>query len=190
MTAFTKFVLANQDKPLGQPLVGLEVGVRDGRNALDLLTDLNILKLYLVDDFKEYQDGTARYYNQEDQEMEFQKLVKYTDHVYDRVVLIRQPSKLARNIFPFGVLDFVYIDGNHNYEFVKDDLIWWNQIREGGILAGHDYDSYDGQDVKKAVDEFVESMSNSATTLKVHDLGGRINGGGGTEWAIIKPKIQ
>jgi hypothetical protein len=184
-TAFSEFVAKNIDRPMGQCLVGVEVGVRDGRNALDLVRYLNILKIYLVDDFKEYQDGTARLYTQEDQEMELQKLIKYTDHVFDKFVLIRQSSKLARDIFPFGTMDFVYIDGNHSYESVKDDLIWWNQVREGGIFGGHDYDSYDGQDVKKAVDEFVKENN-----LELHNLGGRTNGGGGVEWAIIKPKLE
>jgi predicted O-methyltransferase YrrM len=37
-------------------------------------------------------------------------------------------------------LDFVYIDANHRYDFVLDDLAAWStKVREGGIIAGHDF---------------------------------------------------
>ena len=186
-TAFTKFVLENQDKDASNGLIGVEVGVRDGRNALDLCRYLNIFKLYLVDSFPPY-DDIARIWTEEDQEIELQKLVKNTDHIFNKVVLIRQDSKLARDIFPIGIFDFVYIDGNHAYESVKEDLLWYNHVKEGGIFGGHDYGSAWGGDVKKAVDEF--ALENK---LEVIRLGGRVrippDGAGGVEWAIIKPKI-
>jgi hypothetical protein len=187
-TAFTKFVLENQDKDASNGLIGVEVGVRDGRNALDLCRFLNIQKLYLVDDFVAYQDGSAREYTQEDQELELQKLVKNTDHVFNKTVLIRQSSKLARDIFPIGIFDFIYIDGNHAYESVKDDLLWFNHVKEFGIIGGHDYGGFDGDEVKKAVDEFSEENK-----LEIIRLGGRVrippDGAGGVEWAIIKPGL-
>jgi hypothetical protein len=56
-------------------------------------------------------------------------------------------------------MDFVYIDARHDYESVKEDLhAWFDKVRPGGILAGHDY--ADGIlvqgdfGVKTAVDEF------------------------------------
>jgi len=36
--------------------------------------------------------------------------------------------------------DFIYIDCDHRYEYVKRDLNdWWPKLRSGGIMAGHDY---------------------------------------------------
>ena len=57
-------------------------------------------------------------------------------------------------------LDWVYIDANHRYEYVKENLeIWTPKVKKGGICAGHDYDNPKSQgkgwNVKKAVDEFV-----------------------------------
>jgi len=50
-------------------------------------------------------------------------------------------------------LDFVFIDANHVYEAVKDDLqAWFPKVKTGGIIAGHDY--YNDLGVKNAVDEF------------------------------------
>jgi len=46
----------------------------------------------------------------------------------------------ASNKFADSTLDFVYVDGCHQYESVLQDMsIWWPKIRPGGILAGHDY---------------------------------------------------
>jgi hypothetical protein len=51
--------------------------------------------------------------------------------------------------------DFVYIDADHSYEMVKEDILAWrHHIRAGGILAGHDYHrKWPG--VIKAVNEII-----------------------------------
>ena len=50
--------------------------------------------------------------------------------------------------------DFLFLDGNHDYEFVINDInAWFPKVKVGGIFCGHDYRTgYKG--VKKAVDEF------------------------------------
>ncbi len=36
--------------------------------------------------------------------------------------------------------DFIYLDGAHDYENVKKELpIYWDMVKPGGVLAGHDY---------------------------------------------------
>jgi len=58
--------------------------------------------------------------------------------------------------------DIIYIDGDHSYEGVKNDLInSFHKIKNGGYIMGHDYETntektkniYDFG-VKRAVDEF------------------------------------
>lgn len=184
-TAFTKFVLDNLERDARDGLVGVEVGVRDGINALDLCRYLNIHKLYLVDDFKEYQDGSHRYYSQPQQEDEYKKLIQNTEPIFDKVVIIRMNSEEAFKFFDGKSFDFVYIDANHDYEHVKKDLQWWERLGHNSIIGGHDYGSYDGEGVKKAVDEFAKENNR-----EVFNLGGRVRtpegGGGGIEWAILK----
>lgn len=72
--------------------------------------------------------------------------------------LIKEPSDHApyhRDIIGHP-LDFVYIDGAHDYEHVMQDIaIWWPLVGDTGILAGHDYD--DGHPgVVQAVNEFAD----------------------------------
>lgn len=54
---------------------------------------------------------------------------------------IRQATSVdAAATVPDGSLDFVYIDGNHHYDYVQEDLrVWMPKVRSGGIVSGHDY---------------------------------------------------
>merc|ERR1711988_1795637 len=39
--------------------------------------------------------------------------------------------------------DFIYLDGDHSYKGVKQELpLFWDKVRPGGVLAGHDYCNY------------------------------------------------
>lgn len=62
--------------------------------------------------------------------------------------------------FPDDYFDWIYIDGNHRYEFVKRDLnMYAPKVRRNGLVAGDDYGIpgwwQDG--VTKAVDEAIAS---------------------------------
>ena len=83
-----------------------------------------------------------------------------------------QPMKIssveASDKFDFKSLDFVMIDGAHDYDSVAADIdAWLPKIRSGGLIAGDDYsDSWPG--VKRAVDErFGKQVSVAGTTWYV-----------------------
>jgi predicted O-methyltransferase YrrM len=64
----------------------------------------------------------------------------------------------ASKLFEDGSLDGVFIDADHSYEAVKQDIQnWLPKIRVGGILAGHDYNST-FQEVMKAVNELLHGF--------------------------------
>ena len=53
-------------------------------------------------------------------------------------------------------LDFIHIDGNHDSDFVIQDLTEWSKrVRPGGIISGHDYYTGKRGEVKDAVDIYV-----------------------------------
>jgi len=73
--------------------------------------------------------------------------------------IIKDTSVNAATLFGNETLDFVYIDADHTYGAVKDDLeAWVPKVRPGGVVSGHDY--FDGLylgihfGVKLAVDEY------------------------------------
>jgi SAM-dependent methyltransferase len=74
------------------------------------------------------------------------------------VVMHRETSAIAGADFPDRFFDWVYIDGNHSYEFVRQDLeLYWRKLKPGGYIVCDDYHHpgfwQDG--VTRAVDEFI-----------------------------------
>jgi len=59
------------------------------------------------------------------------------------------------NMFDENSLDIVYIDADHRYEAVKENIInWFSKVKVGGFISGHDYhESTPG--VIKAVNELL-----------------------------------
>ncbi len=46
----------------------------------------------------------------------------------------------ALDDFEDNSLDFVYIDANHSFKFVAQDIDGWSRkVRTGGVISGHDY---------------------------------------------------
>lgn len=80
----------------------------------------------------------------------------------ERVRLHRQFSYKAAGSFPDGHFDFVYIDGDHHYEFALRDLQdFAAKLKPGGLLFGHDFfeDSFARQEhygVVEAVNAFLK----------------------------------
>lgn len=124
-------------------VIGVEIGVLQGRNAKEMLEGFPKLSiLHLVDPY------TGRYPNY------YPDAHKYLKEYTDRIVWHVIDSIHAANLFGDGVFDFVYIDDGHSYDLVKGDVDrWWPKVRASGMLCGHDYISPSG--VKEAVDEFV-----------------------------------
>lgn len=133
-----------------KPLVGVEIGVGSGMNALNMLKNLNMKRLYLIDPYTRYvQDGKLSGNPSDSLSMAEKRLRKFRNYV----TWIKQESSVAVDVVPSGV-DFVYVDGNHGYAHVKEDItLYYPKVKAGGVLGGHDFNGlYVG--VVKAVLEF------------------------------------
>jgi len=61
-------------------------------------------------------------------------------------------SASASAAIPNRSLDFVFIDANHSYEYVLQDIkLWLPKVKDGGVIAGHDFLYSEG--VRTAVHE-------------------------------------
>jgi predicted O-methyltransferase YrrM len=131
------------------PGMYVEVGTCLGGFAKFLLDSTPCFKLFCVDPYMhfendEYKDALNGM-TQQECDMKFHH-VQYMlkAHAGDRVHMLRLTSSDAANMFPDGVVDFVYIDANHEYKYVKEDIMAWiPKLRGGGILAGDDVESLD-----------------------------------------------
>jgi predicted O-methyltransferase YrrM len=73
--------------------------------------------------------------------------------LFNNTQLIQATSpNLTKESLPFEVIDYLLIDGNHAYNSVRADYLFWDDLlRVNGRVAFHDYFSESG--VTKAVTE-------------------------------------
>lgn len=132
---------------------GAEVGVADGQNSLTLCQSIPDLELYCVDPWIVYGQNKFAHDNQDRMlEVAHERLDTFGAH------FMQAMSMDAVREFEDGSLDFVYIDGNHAFDFVMQDLIEWSKkVRPGGIVSGHDYYRFRNAGVVDAVDAYVKA---------------------------------
>ena len=54
--------------------------------------------------------------------------------------VVKLPSTYIASLLPDEYFDMVYIDGDHCYQAVYDDLCaWYPKIKMGGVISGHDW---------------------------------------------------
>lgn len=119
--------------------VGAEIGVLDGEFAEKFLVANPDLKMYgidpweCIDGFDDYSNKVlARSYLDAKQ-----RLGKYN------CTIIKKTSMGALDDFEDNSLDFVYIDGDHEFKSVILDICGWiKKVKVGGIIAGHDFRRY------------------------------------------------
>jgi len=96
------------------------------------------LKMYAVDPWKAY-TGSGRTSNDQTIQDAIYADAKERLSPYD-CTLIKRESMDAVGGFRNESLDFVYIDGDHNFRHIAEDLYEWSwKVRPGGIVSGHDY---------------------------------------------------
>ncbi len=131
-------------------LNGVEVGVHRGTHAYFMLSVLSMQKLFLVDPYLPYVDGDGKEWNvsNEDYAVAQRDLGRFKQCQFIRKTSLDAVADVQDD------LDFVYIDANHSYECVKEDIeAWYPKVRAGGVIGGHDF-TVDYQGVIYAVVEF------------------------------------
>lgn len=127
-------------------LVGVEIGVDKAINAEFILGFLNINRLFLIDPCERGHFSEAQY-----------RLREFAD----KILFVKKTSEQAVGEIPNN-LDFVYIDGDHSYEMVKQDIVnYYPKVRVGGVIGGHDFFK---SDVKKAVIEWAKKHNHKLVT--------------------------
>jgi hypothetical protein len=149
--------------------VGAEIGVHLGDFSQRILDNLNPAKLYLVDPwrFEESEQYENAWYGLvagcDQNEMNRRHLSvcdRFSENIASaQVNVFRCDSMSFLNQMPDNFFDWVYIDGNHLYEFVRQDIILsTKKVKANGLICGDDYGEggwWNGG-VKKAVDELVD----------------------------------
>ena len=70
-------------------------------------------------------------------------------------VALRLTSVEASKRFKDNSIDLIFIDADHAYESIREDIqSWLPKVKKGGIICGHDYSGQE-KGVIKAVDELL-----------------------------------
>lgn len=120
---------------------GVEIGCAAGSFSRTVLGQWKGEKYYMVDPWRVqsetvYRESTNTAAPFEQWFLDCQALAKEDR----RVVLMRFLSEEVAGNFTDRSLDWVYLDGNHAKEAVLNDMaLWWEKLKPGGIMGGHDF---------------------------------------------------
>lgn len=116
---------------------GAEIGVEQGVYSERLCQMIPDLELHCVDAWEVYPN-----YREHVSQAELDQFYVDTGERLKpyKATLVRKFSVEAAKDYTDGYFDFVYIDGNHDFLHVTEDIAAWGpKVRAGGILAGHDF---------------------------------------------------
>jgi hypothetical protein len=122
---------------------GAEIGTFKGEFSKEILQNWSGT-LYMIDVWRplgeEYLDAS----NHSIHSTVYLETMNNINGYEDRGIMIRATSEVAADMFDRESLDFVYIDANHAYDFVVQDIkLWYPKVKSGGYLYGHDYINID-----------------------------------------------
>ena len=137
-------------------IIGAEIGIDRGKFSRILLEMYpEIEKIYGVDGFTKSSNKQNRNFTNK-QWNNYYLSVKKNMNFGSRFEIIRKSSLEAISFLPNN-LTFVFIDADHSYQCVLDDINRYEKkVMIGGILCGHDYPCKKYPEVKPAVDFYVQ----------------------------------
>lgn len=146
------------------PTVIGEIGLKHGGNSFLFLRRLQNVRLYLGMDLVLENINKLKFYRRANQKMH---ILEGNSQLPD--VVGRAKRHLGDQRF-----DFLFIDGDHEYDGVLEDLIqWYSLVKPGGLIAFHDI------------------VPDQETRTGVKDESSRLWGGGVHKlWANIKPHFK
>jgi predicted O-methyltransferase YrrM len=148
----TRDHLAQTFKALGYTL-GVEIGTHKGKYAKILCATNPGLHLICVDPWKAY-----LHLSQAVQDALFEQ-TRQRLKPYNTEILVTTSMEAVKR-YPDGALDFVFIDGDHDYAACNEDIIAWApKVKHGGIIAAHDYYNRFWPGVTDAVNEYIKAHS-------------------------------
>jgi len=138
-TNFKRRHLASMFKDKGLN-IGVEVGTYKGEFAEVLCQKNENLVLKTIDPYRILfeEPWTVKFEEMEGMENLYSSASKRLASY--KCQIIKKESLEAVRDFDYESIDFVYIDGSHEFDYVMADIIeWGKRVKKGGIISGHDY---------------------------------------------------
>ncbi len=140
-----------------------EIGVFKG-DFSEFILKMEPSELHLIDPWVSIIDIPARWHAIPQSDMdEIKRSVIDRFSTDSRVDVIQKHSIDALDNFDDNSLDWIYLDANHSFSFIQQDLeTWWHKLKPGGYLCGNAYQDNDAQirlldfGIIPAIDAFLE----------------------------------
>lgn len=118
----------------------VEVGCKEGRTTGFLLQNLTELHVIAIDPWAPVPNADEDYSDWDFGKIEAEFWTNVSAHK-DRCTMMRLTSMEAAAVMIGEPLaDVVFIDAGHDFESCMADIaLWWQLVRPGGYLTGHDY---------------------------------------------------
>jgi len=131
-----------------------EVGVAAGDFSAEILEVAHPQKLFLIDAW--HMDENSDYGEKGSAKVK----ARFRDEIDREIIVIKRGySHEKLNEFEDDYFDWVYIDAAHNYQAVKQDLEFsFKKVKNGGIIAGHDYLRWGNRGMRFGVLEAVNNF--------------------------------
>jgi hypothetical protein len=155
----------------GEEIRMIEIGSYMGESTQVFASSQGFNHIIAIDPLDGYEEFSEMFnYDWKTVEKEFKINTRY----FDNITLLKDYSYNVVDTIEDNSQHMVYIDGDHSYAGVKRDIeLFLPKIKEGGIIAGHDFTAGHGG-VIDAVFEFFDR------DLEIFD--------DESWWHIIKPK--
>lgn len=159
-------IIVGERLPVGGTLV--EVGSWVGRSICSVASEIleREATVYCVDDFSQegiYEVDKIRAAREELRAEFLHNLSRFG--IASRVTLVETPSPAAAALVPEA--DVVFIDGCHEREAVRADVLAWRAVRGVRLLCGHDYLKAGGSPMYRGVRETLHEVLGKEAVYKI-----------------------
>lgn len=127
------------------PISVIEIGTRWGDSLRYIAARFPVSSYLAIDPFTEYDDYAGDGFDQILREQDADSIFRSTQTLGAKLLgkrfqLLRAFSSDVADLLDDAGADFIFVDGNHRFDFVLEDLKnYWPKVKPGGYLCGHDF---------------------------------------------------
>ena len=166
------FSLVNIDNYKNRPINYLEIGAFQGGNIISVARSYGLhgdSKLFCIDPWEDYDEYDEYKHQQETNYNLFVANVE-TSGTKDKIIARRGYSSDIVPTLQDNFFDIIYIDGNHEPEYVLEDAVLsFRKLKTGGVMIFDDY-GWGGPDLtKRGIDGFLNGYHKRITIVGEHN---------------------
>ena len=124
----------------------VEIGARYGESSKVILENLNVDKYIIIDPYTSYEeysgDGFNKIISDDNDDKIFNETKNKLESLHNNMVFYRTFSTDVNtiNAIENNSIDLIFIDGNHTYKYVLEDLEnYYPKLNKNGIICGDDF---------------------------------------------------